>query len=730
MTTWSAAARRVGTAAIAVLLVACGRSAPAPTPAATAPAAAPAPEPAVSIDDVRALRTAGQNEDYEKALKVLALSTDQKTRGRAEALLGLFYFERDEHDAAVPWLQKAAEDDPLVAPWLWLRIGDLVHVNRVIQFGSDTTAGAIARLRVAGLYATAGDVNNTNAAVAYAKSIPLDEITDEEFVQMARALSKAGRDDLAAGVRMRLLGEYPQGRFTEENYGALTKLTPSPLDSLSREATLDLAKKLGNTEHFDEALDLLRRFAERTPSEAAVVEYRNLRMRSLFQSRHYEELLAQYDEASLKGDAAMLLLRARAAWRSDKPEEFLASLNRIEQVFPKSAEANDVKILRAKYYMVDEPKLDVAIDNLQQVIASGTYGNDGEHLWTLGWAHYLAKHDDDALRVFAGYRTKFPDGDYLSNSLFWSGKIHERLGRTAERDAAWDALQATYPYNYFSYRARELRGQPAVAPSEIANGNAFPDLDADLAAMKTLERSRLDLIAELTWLGLYREAIPNVKMLADAWRENAAAAFMLADTFVQAGEPMRANGLLQRRFRNFIRHGGTGIPHRLWEILYPLAYWNVIQREASKQSVDPYLLASIARQESIFEPSTVSNAGAVGIMQIMPQEATRIAEASGLQAPTRDQLFDPEVNIAIGAAEYAQKRTAMNGNDTLAIAAYNAGTDAVGKWIAATSPDDGDLFVESIPYSETRLYVKTVTRNRFEYRRIYENGASYSQLSK
>jgi soluble lytic murein transglycosylase len=71
----------------------------------------------------------------------------------------------------------------------------------------------------------------------------------------------------------------------------------------------------------------------------------------------------------------------------------------------------------------------------------------------------------------------------------------------------------------------------------------------------------------------------------------------------------------------------------------------------------------------------------------------------------------------------------MNGNDTLAIAAYNAGTDAVGKWLAATPLDDGDLFVESIPFNETRLYVKTVTRNRFEYRRIYENGGS-TQSSK
>ena len=84
---------------------------------------------------------------------------------------------------------------------------------------------------------------------------------------------------------------------------------------------------------------------------------------------------------------------------------------------------------------------------------------------------------------------------------------------------------------------------------------------------------------------------------------------------------------------------------------------------------------------------------------------------------------------AYDAAEFAQKLARVHGNPILAIAAYNAGEDAVGKWIAQTPVDDVDLFVESIPYAETRLYVKTVSRNRFEYRRIYENATSYSQSS-
>jgi soluble lytic murein transglycosylase len=84
-------------------------------------------------------------------------------------------------------------------------------------------------------------------------------------------------------------------------------------------------------------------------------------------------------------------------------------------------------------------------------------------------------------------------------------------------------------------------------------------------------------------------------------------------------------------------------------------------------------------------------------------------------------LFDPATNIAIGAAEYAQKLAARDGNHVLAIASYNAGDEAVSDWATRTSPADLDRFVESIPFAETRLYVKTVTRNRHEYRRIYQS---------
>ena len=618
---------------------------------------------------------------------------------RELARTGLALAEKGDPDAARV-LSDAAVLYPEVEPWLKLRIGTVAALNEIIQETPASSAATIARLRLAALTGSAADI-------AVTETIPIDELTEEEFVAMAKALPPEQADR----VRMRLLTQYPQGRFTEQTYDFLAQGAPSPLDALSLDESLRIASQLGRFDRYDREFDLLRRISARFPDAGTSPQLRAIRYRALFNSRQYDRLLAETDPAALT-DPDLILLRARAAWRAGKPTEFLAGLDKVPTI--------ESALLRAKYYTTDEVKYEVALLNLERAIDAGVVGNEGENLWTLGWTYFLARRYDDALRTFTRYSVSFPDGDYLSNSLFWAGKIHERLGRRAERDAAWNELKSKYPYSWFSYRARELMGEPPVAPSEVMNGNVFPDIAGQLASVTD---PRLVSVRELESLGLHRDATREMKIVAAAYPDNLGVQFMLADLYVQGGEPFKANGVLQRKFRQFVRHGGTGVPRRFWEILFPLNYFDTIKAEAERRQIDPYLIAAIIRQESGFEPTTVSNAGAAGIMQIMPEEAERIAVAGGLPVPAREQLFDPTVNIAIGVAEYAQKLAAMNGNHILAIAAYNAGTDPVGRWLAQTPVDDVDLFVESIPYAETRLYVKTVSRNRFEYRRIYDVGS-------
>lgn len=727
--------------AAACAAFACGPSsntvAPSPEPTAAPPAIVETIEEPLptSLVEAQALLQAGRRPEYERAVVALADAEDETTRRRAQTKLGLFLFEEKRYAEAVPALQKAAADHGIVAPFLLLRVlesqaalGDfpaaIATAEQIIATSPRTSAATIARLRLPALRARTGDTAATNLAFEAVSGVAIDELTEKDFVDLAAALAASGRADLATRTRMRLLQDYPQSRFTEQTYRDVANTPDTPLDTLSLADATRLATGLSGSDRLDQVLDLLRRTEKRFPETAANDEYRKVRVRALFRSRNYEQLLNETKPEQL--DAAQQLARARAAWRANRSTEFLAGLDRVEKQFKGSREALDAKILRAKYYVTDVVDYPKSIANLTAVIDAGAFGNEGENLWTLGWTHTLAGNDDEALRIYDRYICQFPDGDYKTNSLFWTAKIHERRGRQPLRDAALNQVITEYPYSYYAYRAREILGLPTVAPGEVAGGAIFPDLDAQLALVSD---NRIDAVRELTAIGLSREATREIKSLSVEYPDNSGVAFMLADVYSSSGEPFKGNTTLQRRFRQFVRHGGTNIPARFWEILFPLNYWDTIRAEATRRGVDPYLLASIIRQESGFEPTVVSNAGAVGLMQIMPNEAAHIASTAGLGEMTRELLFDPQKNIAMGAAEYIQKLERVGGNPILAIAAYNAGEQAVGRWLAQTPIDDSDVFVESIPYAETRLYVKSVTRNRFEYRRIYESSNAAQQSS-
>lgn len=707
--------RAVVAIAATLFSITCGRSTPAPAPPPPEPAPVVVTEPALpaTVDEARPLKTKDP-ETYERALKAIGTP-------RALALLGLHQFEQKRWDDAVTTLTQAADVFPSVAPFLRLRIaeaeeqrgnaGNAINAaQQIIATAGQTSAATIARIRLPALYAQAGDATSADNAYRQIAAMSFDELSEAEFVDLASKLEKAGRVDLATAIRMRLLNDYPQSRFTEKTFAQLEKTANTPLDALSLDDTSALASRLAQNDHYDEALELLDRAAKRFPDATKSAMYRNVKLRALFNSRHYTELLAETATNHL--DAGQLLVRARAAWRAGDAPAFLAGLSQVEDKFPGTKEAIEAKLLRAKYFTTDEPKYDAAIQNLQDAIAAGAIGTDGETLWTLGFTYLLAGKDDDALRVFDQYLHDFPDGDYRTNSLFWSGKIFAKRGQMPERDARFRQLIAEYPFSYYAYRAKEIVGQTllSIAPQAGVPVPQFPDVTTP----------DVPLVNDLVSIDLMRDATREMKLAVAAHPSDLAYAFMLADLYLHAGEPFKANGVLQRRFRDFVRHGGANIPDRFWQILFPLNHWETIKAEAAKRNVDPYLLASIIRQESGFEPSTISNAGAVGLMQIMPAEAETIAAKGGIEGVTREKLFDPDVNIAVGAAEFAQKLELMQGRPILAIAAYNAGETAVNEWIAKTPPDDVDLFVESIPYAETKLYVKTVTRNRNEYRRIYE----------
>src|SRR5580700_7047844 len=160
------------------------------------------------------------------------------------------------------------------------------------------------------------------------------------------------------------------------------------------------------------------------------------------------------------------------------------------------------------------------------------------------------------------------------------------------------------------------------------------------------------------------------------------------------------------------------VDHAVHELALPLSDTGVIREQAAAMHLDPALIAAVIYAETKFEPRT-SSAGAEGLMQIEPATAQFLAHLSGGYRFTTSDLGTPKINVAYGSYYLRYLLDHYEGNEMLAVAAYNAGLANVDKWVAKARAEGGQLTIEEIPFPETRAYVQRVLEAQREYRATY-----------
>ena len=156
-------------------------------------------------------------------------------------------------------------------------------------------------------------------------------------------------------------------------------------------------------------------------------------------------------------------------------------------------------------------------------------------------------------------------------------------------------------------------------------------------------------------------------------------------------------------------------------VFYPFRHRVAVELYSKKYNVDKYLAIAVMKHESGFEPSALSHSGAVGLMQLMPETAEWIAWQIGEEDFFTARLEEPELNIRYGIWYLAALEREFDGNDVLALAAYNAGRGNVHEWIKKNRWPVDFNDITAIPYSETRNYVTTVLKNRDKYKELYND---------
>jgi soluble lytic murein transglycosylase len=250
--------------------------------------------------------------------------------------------------------------------------------------------------------------------------------------------------------------------------------------------------------------------------------------------------------------------------------------------------------------------------------------------------------------------------------------------------------------------AREPAGRFVIEDDELFHTAGFA------RATELLRQGENDFARrELSKLGVLKEGA------------NSRALWAATALYARAGLPQLSHAIPRFRVSDWLAHYPAGRWREPWEMAFPRAFSDVVEREAKKNAIPSALAYAVMREESAFDPEAASPARAFGLMQLIVPTARKVAKDVGL-AYDENSLYRPETNVALGCRFLAELRAKFPVNPSLAISAYNAGPGAPVRWIAARESDDFDLWVEQIPFDETKKYTKRVLASYAAYSFLYD----------
>ncbi len=375
-----------------------------------------------------------------------------------------------------------------------------------------------------------------------------------------------------------------------------------------------------------------------------------------------------------------------------------------------------------------------------------------ENTWQQFWMAYRGEDFESALQTLtekeATIRGRDTDGNVAP--IYWRAKILEKQGKIAESEALYKSVLAEAGQNY--YATLILRKQPEIAnavqlsseedinypPQKQKKEILLASIGELPTPMFTGLESDIATVEELISNELYDSARQKIADIIKRDTLNDESALKLHLLLNKAGDFEPKTRLLTKlSVLNFENGGGLADLNNQqkennenWRVYYPRAYRDIVDKYAKQFGIEPLFFLSVMRAESYYREHASSIVGARGLVQIMPFTGIRIAKDLGDEKFVPTDLGKPKINIAYGAYYLSKLLQYYDNNPYVALAAYNAGPDAVNFWLESCKGCQIDEFVESIPFRETRRYVKKVSKYHQMYQNIYQRPTEFSNWPK
>jgi soluble lytic murein transglycosylase len=688
------------------------------------------------------------------------LGADPEIELRARFLAAYLSAQIGDDDRALAELPGLAEELPLVADAALsaaaksaLALGKLTdaiaHAERVPKTSSFAEEAAFYRadaLRLDGRFAEAADAYRGFAA-DWPASARRAEARAALVACLAEAAAVALQPSAAAEEALALIAglraDSPGDRFTREaerREDGLLALVGRPAEKGKRETVAAL-------EAYDAASSLMRRMrhaeAERAYARALKLarEGGELACRIRFEQATVVARQRDHTRAAALLDGVAAACRAepniavKALYQggkeymsADRYEDAIRLFGAVEADFKDHSYADDARLnaARCRLALGDREQFAALITSLPDLYPNGDMR--AEALWALAF-DALGRGDNETARdALSRYHEEYPveDGWYAAGrSGYWLGRVDELLGRSDDAEAAYEQVVATAPLTYYMVLANARLSALDPERAEALLDSLAP---AGEVAPPRFERAMIDETpglgeaVELMRLGLLPLAKREFDRVLARKETPASVHWFAAALFRRAGEYTAARELTSGEDVDWQRRYPAGSDLVYWTLAFPAAFEAEVDAAAAESGVERELLWAVMREESGFAASVESWANAVGLMQLILPTARSMAKRIGYKDPVNAKsLRDPGTNVRLGAAYLAYLQEKFGGNPALVIAGYNAGEGAVLKWRkAAKEQGQGlDMFVETIPFQQTRGYTKRVLASLATYRFLY-----------
>lgn len=563
------------------------------------------------------------------------------------------------------------------------------------------------------------DIAESNPQAAIHVLLGASSISSREdyIMALAKANQMAGNNAAAAGLYRKIYLDFPLNPDADEAKKQMEALGAAPLTWNEQETLADRYFAAGR---YRDAADEYSALALSAPSgdlrDAVLVAAAASRMK--FGRLTEAEAEALPDTATESGARRLYILTELARGRNDTQAQ-AAIVDEMTRRFPASPWLARALYSSGNMYLLqnDYPHAIAYYEQLASRFPQSPHA--AKCHWRAAWLNYQMGNYQEAARLMDEQIALYPGSSQVAGALYWRGRIYQDVEQRPQMAAAYyRAVADTFDHYYYADAARRrlatLRGAEPVALATLSGirRQPIPPLTDDVPADdEHVIKSKLLANAGLN------EYIPLEIHSAEGSRRWGA--FAEAEIYASAGDAYHALISLERAIPFYTAAPLTAIPMSYWKILYPLPYWDTIRQSSARYGLDPYVVAALIRQESAFNPSAVSSAHAIGLMQLLPRVGRRMARETGTRYFQASDLLKPAVNIELGTRYLSQLVAEFNDRPEYAFAAYNAGTNRVNAWQAAFGSSAIQVFVESIPFTETRNYVQAIVRNEAMYRLLY-----------